>query len=136
MQNINSTGSKIAPVQILEYSVLFGTNDKPSIEALISIIPREMLIKVAGLLYNSYCNAKIDKLDDFFADNEENKAIIFDKLKQYESSNPDHPILVWTTAETPLQLLRYGFACPFKKIKNIKISEKEIAMVTRAGLQP
>lgn len=129
MQNINSTGSKIAPVQILEYSVLFGTNDKPSIEALISIIPREMLIKVAGLLYNSYCNAKIDKLDDFFADNEENKAIIFDKLKQYESSNPDHPILVWTTAETPLQLLRYGFACPFKKIKNIKISEKEIAMV-------
>jgi hypothetical protein len=117
-------------VQILEYNVLFGTENKPTINELLAYIPRDMAIKIAGTINNWYGNAELEKLNLFFATSSlNNRQIIQGLLNKYFMKNPNSPQILWATSETPIQLLRYAFAFPFSKITDDEISNEEAELL-------
>ena len=116
--------------QILEYEVLFGSKNKPTINELISQIPREKAILLAGVLNNFYGTAGLDKLDDFFSSSSiNNRLLINTLLERYLSKKKNNSSLFWMTSETPIQLLRYSFAYPFSEIRTEAKSNEEVEML-------
>ena len=117
--------------QILEYKELFGIKDKPTINDLLSKIPREKIIVVAGILNNQYGNAKLDKLNTFFSIySNNNRMLIKSLLDEYFANNKCDPQQIfWSTAETPMQLIRYAFAFPFNNIIPDNMSNEKAEML-------
>lgn len=104
--------------QVLEYDALFGKNQQPTIESLLQYVTREQGIKIACLLSNSYNQATIDKLDNFFSSlSIENRRIVENQLQQFFKRRKNVDSIIWTTSETPLQLLRHLFAMPINTVK-------------------
>lgn len=112
--------------QLIEYDVLFGRVRHPKIEELLSYVPREMTINIAGILTNLYGMAGIDKLDLFFSSKSyHNRRLVRRLLSDYLSTKTPNHQLFWTTAETSKLLLRYAFSIPVDKYKFTTLSEED-----------
>lgn len=113
-------------VQILEYDALFGRLGRPKITDILKLIPRDRVIKIAGVLTDLYGQAGADKLDWFFSSRSiRNRTLVGGLLKKFENSMTPKREYFWTTSETPKQLLRHAFSIPLDEIKEKELSEED-----------
>ena len=113
-------------VQILEYDALFGRLGRPKLVDILKMVPREMVINIAGLLTDLYGRAGADKLNLFFSQySYRNRVLVGDLLERFENKMSPKREYFWTTSETPKQLLRHAFAIPVNEVKETVLSEED-----------
>ncbi len=129
LSQLNEFEQKTYLVQLLEYSDLFGNENKPTINEILSKIPRENVIDIAITLNNLYNNASIDDLDKFFnQDSCRNRVYIERLLDDYIKRQPSSLKIFFTTSETSILLLKYLFDVPYREHINFNVSNEEAEM--------
>lgn len=119
-----------AIAQILEYDALFGRLGRPKTADILKIVPREMVIRIAGVLTDLYGNAGADKLNMFFSsDSYRNRELVGRLLSRFERNMVPKRDYFWTTSETPKQLLRHAFAIPVDEVKAKELSEEDAELL-------
>lgn len=116
--------------QILEYDALFGGLERPEITDILKMVPREMVIRIVGVLTDLYGRASADKLNMFFSSHSyRNRELVGSLLSRFERNMSPKREYFWTTSETPKQLLRHAFAISVDEVRETALSEEEAELL-------
>ena len=73
--------------QILEYDALFGKLGRPKLLDILKLVPRDMVINIAGVLTDLYGMAGAVKLNMFFSSkSNRNRTLVRDLLWKFENT--------------------------------------------------
>lgn len=116
--------------QILEYDALFGKLGRPKLLDILKLVPRDMVINIAGVLTDLYGMAGAVKLNMFFSSkSNRNRTLVRDLLWKFENTMSPKRDYFWTTSETPKQLLRHAFSIPTDQVKARELSEEDAELL-------
>lgn len=111
--NTNFAYDKADILQVVEYHLIYPEEKVyPTICSLLENIPREKIVRFSQLLVNLYSNASIEDMQNFFSP--ENGFLKDDFNKRFKNARKEGIEYIFTTAQTPLELLRYAFSTPYQ----------------------
>lgn len=121
--NTNFAYNKAEILQVVEYGWLYPeATVYPTITSLLENIPRDYIVKTVILIINKYNNASFEEMQKFFSSN--SKVLHEDFNRRFLNKRNPGVEYVFTTAQTPLELLRQAFSVSYSP-KKMTVAEYE-----------